>query len=478
MAKKKIYAVRVGKVPGIYETWDECKANIDGFPGAEFLGFSTREEADAYMNHFDIYEDKVKSDFEKGFSVAFTDGSYFKEENQYSYGVIFFKDSLESKIKMCNHGDNPRYISSKNIAGELIGAINAIDYAVSLGVQKLKIYHDYVGVANIIKGTEHPSSAVGIMYLDVYNTKFKDIIELEFEHVGGHTNNKFNDEVDALAKSGLKSKELQRGQNYFVVQPFGFNQVEACLNDIKNEIDLVSWTKTSSETNKQVYSAKFTNSNGVVDKLTISVFNNNKTMVQGNCRTNFYNIFLSYVTDVVDNPSDVSRILQDAYKKPINLDDFNKEIDKLIEILPSDYPPNNVTLIKNALLMKKIDVAYYDYSVRVFPIARALDGHLKYLLEKIGYHVAANASFKCFEPGTTGGTSVLKPGILASLPPVDPTLKANIEKCYQWFKTQRCSLLHFGEILGPIDNTRILNREESDDLIDEAIDLIYNTLIV
>ena len=27
---KKYYAVRVGKVPGIYQTWDECKKNVHG----------------------------------------------------------------------------------------------------------------------------------------------------------------------------------------------------------------------------------------------------------------------------------------------------------------------------------------------------------------------------------------------------------------------------------------------------------------
>ena len=30
----KYYAVKNGKVPGIYNTWDECKENIHGFKGA------------------------------------------------------------------------------------------------------------------------------------------------------------------------------------------------------------------------------------------------------------------------------------------------------------------------------------------------------------------------------------------------------------------------------------------------------------
>ena len=32
----KIYAVRKGKIPGLYNTWDECKAQVDGFSGAEY----------------------------------------------------------------------------------------------------------------------------------------------------------------------------------------------------------------------------------------------------------------------------------------------------------------------------------------------------------------------------------------------------------------------------------------------------------
>lgn len=47
--KKKYYAVKKGKVPGIYETWNEAKAQVDGFSGAVYKSFSTLEEADKYI---------------------------------------------------------------------------------------------------------------------------------------------------------------------------------------------------------------------------------------------------------------------------------------------------------------------------------------------------------------------------------------------------------------------------------------------
>jgi ATP-dependent DNA helicase PIF1 len=49
MAKKKFYAVRRGREPGIYLTWDDCKAQVHGYKDSIFKGFGTRPEADAFL---------------------------------------------------------------------------------------------------------------------------------------------------------------------------------------------------------------------------------------------------------------------------------------------------------------------------------------------------------------------------------------------------------------------------------------------
>ena len=41
----KYYAVRIGRNPGIYHTWDECKRETMGFKGASFKKFSSLEDA-------------------------------------------------------------------------------------------------------------------------------------------------------------------------------------------------------------------------------------------------------------------------------------------------------------------------------------------------------------------------------------------------------------------------------------------------
>lgn len=49
MAKTKYYAVLKGRRPGIFYTWEDCKAQVDGYNGAKYKSFPTVEEAMAYM---------------------------------------------------------------------------------------------------------------------------------------------------------------------------------------------------------------------------------------------------------------------------------------------------------------------------------------------------------------------------------------------------------------------------------------------
>ena len=48
---KKVYAVKKGKKTGIFATWAECKANVDGYSGAQFKSFATKAEAEAYLGN-------------------------------------------------------------------------------------------------------------------------------------------------------------------------------------------------------------------------------------------------------------------------------------------------------------------------------------------------------------------------------------------------------------------------------------------
>ena len=51
MAAKRYYAVKKGKVAGIFRTWEQCRASVEGYPGAEYKGFATIEKAEDYLGH-------------------------------------------------------------------------------------------------------------------------------------------------------------------------------------------------------------------------------------------------------------------------------------------------------------------------------------------------------------------------------------------------------------------------------------------
>lgn len=48
-----------------------------------------------------------------------------------------------------------------------------------------------------------------------------------------------------------------------------------------------------------------------------------------------------------------------------------------------------------------------------------------------------------------------------------------IENCYNYYKLQRDTVFHFGDIIGSVDNTRIIDtKEEANEIIKKCIELI------
>lgn len=50
VAAMKFYAVAEGRAPGVYDTWDECSAQVHRYAGAVFKSFPTREEAEHFVS--------------------------------------------------------------------------------------------------------------------------------------------------------------------------------------------------------------------------------------------------------------------------------------------------------------------------------------------------------------------------------------------------------------------------------------------
>ena len=96
MAKKKIYAVRKGHKTGLFNTWAECQKATAGYSGAEFRGFTEKEEALAFLNMETtktVSGDKSKEaagvvEVPENMVIAYVDGSFEKSIGRYAFGCV------------------------------------------------------------------------------------------------------------------------------------------------------------------------------------------------------------------------------------------------------------------------------------------------------------------------------------------------------------------------------------------------------
>ncbi|GAA5414413.1 ribonuclease H family protein [Ureaplasma ceti] len=312
----KFYAVKKGTQTGVFETWDECQNSIKGFKGADYKAFISKEEAQAYLTDRDIWVEQVQKDNQDGYLVAFTDGSYNKELNRYGYGVQLIKSNGEEE-NICGSGSNEKYLPEKNVAGEAFGVINALDWAISNNYDKLKIYHDYEGLNKWLTGEWTPKSNVAKMYTNLFESKFKALLQVEFVKIKGHSNIVYNDKADALAKMALNDKYKNgiMGDNWFTIPYFKLTDFYLIKEKVTETYNNILIELNDEHANKQIY--KFKNKG---EKITITLFDKGQLLLQGKHSPLFQTI-TSIIIEVCSNIK-VEEILSSAYRTNIDKDSF------------------------------------------------------------------------------------------------------------------------------------------------------------
>ncbi len=195
---KKVYAVRKGRTPGIYQTWAECQKQISGFSGAEYKGLPTMEEAKAYVEGgCDAAGDPDNITTE---AVAYVDGSYNLSTRQFSCGVVFFHGEKEEYFSQLYN--DPELAEMRNVAGEIKGSEKAIQYCLDNEIKSVTIFHDYEGIAKWCTGAWQAKKDGTRKYKEFYEAA-REKVEIKFVKVKGHSGDKYNDMADQLAKSAF-----------------------------------------------------------------------------------------------------------------------------------------------------------------------------------------------------------------------------------------------------------------------------------
>lgn len=213
VAKKKFYAVKVGRVPGIYGTWDECKAQVDGYPNAEYKGFAKLSEAEEFIGQ-EVFESMKLSpaDFiqeeadlkampqDDGIVKVYVDGSYDVATGHYASGAVILTDGKTIELNECYTDDAGSKL--RNVAGEIKGAVLAIEYCKAHGIDELVIYHDYLGIGKWADDEWKANLDMTREYKEYIREKRKTM-KISFVKVKGHSGDKYNEMADALAKAAL-----------------------------------------------------------------------------------------------------------------------------------------------------------------------------------------------------------------------------------------------------------------------------------
>ena len=121
-------------------------------------------------------------------------------------------------------------------------------------------------------------------------------------------------------------------------------------------------------------------------------------------------------------------------------------------------------MAKKSIINLNYFVESDEYSQYTFPALRALEGHIKYLIISAGGNV--NHNFNTFNKDANG--TYIFTGNISDL-----LKKPQIEKCYNFYKAQRDTIFHYGDIFGNTDSRRLLEtKDAANEIIQNCISLI------
>lgn len=217
MAKKKYYAVKKGKSTGVFQTWEECKASVDGYPGAEYRGFATKAEAETYLTGIGNVENGAWLSNAQGDAidenreavvrclpeqvVAYVDGSFDEKIGKYAFGCVILTPE-GGIIRRFGNGDNPQSMALRNVTGEMLGAMYAVKWCDKYGYSAIEICYDYMGIEMWATGVWKAKNELTQKYAS-FMREYGRKLNISFCKIAAHTGDRYNEEADQLAKTGL-----------------------------------------------------------------------------------------------------------------------------------------------------------------------------------------------------------------------------------------------------------------------------------
>ena len=134
--------------------------------------------------------------------LAYVDGSFDVAIEKYAFGCVILTPDGEI-IRESGNGDNPEALAIRNVAGEMLGAMTAVRWAIKNGYDAIELRYDYEGIEKWATGAWKAKNALTQKYAE-YMQRQKRYIKISFQKVKAHSGDYYNEEADKLAKEALR----------------------------------------------------------------------------------------------------------------------------------------------------------------------------------------------------------------------------------------------------------------------------------
>lgn len=218
MAKKKFYAVAVGRKAGIYRDWASAEKQVKGFGGAKYKSFASELEARRWLED-PVYVNKKKNSAKKTSPrqpekraadsvVVYTDGGSINNPGPGGYGIVM---ELEGNRRELSGG----FRLTTNNRMEMTAAIVALKELLDCR-EEIHLYSDSSYLVNGIekgwarkwqKNRWRKSDGAPALNRDLWE-QLLDLLQnltVKFHWVKGHAGNPLNERCDRLAVAAARN---------------------------------------------------------------------------------------------------------------------------------------------------------------------------------------------------------------------------------------------------------------------------------
>ena len=472
----KFYAVKKGRVPGIYGTWAETQEQVKGFSGASFKSFNNLEEAKAFVGSH-IEEKKAEPQLDSTsetqliekipdkYVEIYVDGSYSHEPPIYGSGWVAVEYG-EILKKRSFSGEDTRYIESRQVPGEIFACIDAINWAKEESYEGVVISYDYEGIEKWAIREWAAKKNISKDYVTLYD-QATDGINVVFNKVKAHTGVDFNEVADKLAKSALLKKGVRSnsdgGVTLLGIDRDELEMVFELIGAENPNFDLAVNTERKGCINFTLISGGDNS-----EKIVINCYDTGKTVVQGK-DSPFMQYTLTLLIQLCENEDDVVETLNAFNKAEINP---NIVEERFNEVLPNYKHTSNKLdkSLKQAAYNLTIDNVRYDYSDLPMPILRAIDYYLHTIFKSIGLTTVTKNGKNCFGffDMDTNGIHSLQQAHADKFG--YPKNVECVNKIYNFYYTHRHTLFHWDE---ESEETRLVSSiQEARNIIKDGFALL------